>query len=32
MSNDPLLDRQAIKNAFRRLGDRLQRQGVVADI
>jgi hypothetical protein len=28
----PLLDRQAIEDAFRRLGDRLARRGVVADI
>lgn len=26
-----LLDRSAIEDAFRRLGDRLARQGVVAD-
>jgi hypothetical protein len=29
---DPLLDRAAIEEAFRRLGDRLVRRGVVADI
>jgi hypothetical protein len=29
---DPLLDRAAIQDAFRRLGDRLLRRGVVADI
>ncbi len=29
---DPLLDRGAIQEAFRRLGDRLARRGVVADI
>lgn len=28
----PVLDRQAIEDAFRRLGDRLARRGVVADI
>jgi hypothetical protein len=28
----PLLDRAAIQEAFRRLGDRLVRRGVVADI
>jgi len=28
----PLLDRAAIQEAFRRLGDRLARRGVVADI
>jgi hypothetical protein len=33
MSDDaPLLDRAGIENAFRRLGDRLARRGVVADI
>jgi predicted nucleotidyltransferase len=33
MSDDsPLLDRAAIQDAFRRLGDRLMRRGVVADI
>ncbi|WP_229399964.1 DUF6036 family nucleotidyltransferase [Micromonospora okii] len=31
-SADPLLDRAAIENAFRRLGDRLARRGVVADL
>jgi hypothetical protein len=30
--NDPLLDRHAIEEAFRRLGDRLARRGVVADL
>jgi hypothetical protein len=30
--NDPLLDRAAIEDAFRRLGDRLARRGVVADL
>jgi predicted nucleotidyltransferase len=30
--DDPLLDRTAIENAFRRLGDRLARLGVVADL
>jgi predicted nucleotidyltransferase len=30
--DDPLLDRKAIEEAFRRLGDRLARRGVVADI
>jgi hypothetical protein len=29
---DPLLDRAAIQDAFRRLGERLARRGVVADI
>lgn len=29
---DPLLDRAAMQHAFRRLGDRLVRRGVVADI
>jgi len=29
---DPLLDRGAIQEAFRRLGERLARRGVVADI
>lgn len=28
----PLLDREAIREAFRRLGDRLVRQGVTADV
>lgn len=28
----PLLDRPAIEDAFRRLGDRLARRGVIADI
>jgi hypothetical protein len=28
----PLLDRGAIEDAFRRLGDRLVRRGVIADI
>jgi predicted nucleotidyltransferase len=31
-AGDPLLDRSAIERAFRRLGDRLARRGVVADI
>ncbi|MGH3259195.1 MAG: hypothetical protein ACRDOU_27980 [Streptosporangiaceae bacterium] len=31
-SDDPLLDRGAIQEAFRRLGERLARRGVVADI
>jgi len=30
--DDPLLDRKAIEDAFRRLGDRLARRGVVADL
>ena len=30
--DDPLLDRVAIEDAFRRLGDRLARRGVVADL
>lgn len=30
--DDPLLDRGAIEDAFRRLGDRLARRGVVADV
>jgi hypothetical protein len=30
--DDPLLDRTAIEDAFRRLGDRLARRGVVADL
>jgi hypothetical protein len=30
--DDPLLDRKAIEEALRRLGDRLARRGVVADI
>jgi hypothetical protein len=30
--DDPLLDRAAIEEAFRRLGDRLARRGVVADL
>jgi hypothetical protein len=29
---EPLLDRAGIKEAFRRLGDRLAKRGVVADI
>ncbi|AVT30324.1 hypothetical protein C6361_13390 [Plantactinospora sp. BC1] len=29
---DPLLDRAAIEDAFRRLGDRLARRGVIADL
>ena len=31
-ASDPLLDRSAIENAFRRLGERLARRGVVADL
>jgi hypothetical protein len=31
-TGDPLLDRAAIEDAFRRLGDRLARRGVVADL
>lgn len=31
-SDDPLLDRKAIEESFRRLGERLARRGVVADI
>ncbi|WFE31561.1 DUF6036 family nucleotidyltransferase [Micromonospora sp. WMMD975] len=31
-SDDPLLDRAAIEDAFRRLGDRLAKRGVVADL
>jgi len=31
-TDDPLLDRAAITEAFRRLGDRLARRGVVADL
>jgi hypothetical protein len=31
-TSDPLLDRAAIEDAFRRLGDRLARRGVVADL
>jgi hypothetical protein len=31
-AEDPLLDRVAIEDAFRRLGDRLARRGVVADL
>lgn len=31
-SNEPLLDRGLIEEAFRRLGDRLARRGVVADV
>ncbi len=30
--SDPLLDRSLIEDAFRRLGDRLARRGVIADI
>jgi hypothetical protein len=30
--DDPLLDRKSIEDAFRRLGDRLARRGVVADV
>lgn len=31
-ADDPLLDRAVIEDAFRRLGDRLVRRGVVADL
>jgi len=31
-AGDPLLDRAAIEDAFRRLGERLARRGVVADL
>ena len=31
-ADDPLLDRMTIEDAFRRLGDRLARRGVVADV
>ncbi len=31
-ADDPLLDRAAIEDAFRRLGDRLARRGVVGDL
>jgi len=31
-ADDPLLDRRAIENAFRRLGERLASRGVVADL
>ncbi len=31
-SHDPLLDRKSIEEAFPRLGDRLARRGVVADV
>jgi hypothetical protein len=31
-ADDPLLDRHDIEDAFRRLGDRLARRGVVADL
>jgi hypothetical protein len=31
-TDDPLLDRRAIAEAFSRLGDRLARRGLVADI
>lgn len=31
-TNDPLLDRTAIERAFRLLGDRLARRGVIADL
>lgn len=30
--DDPLLDRKAIEEAFRRLDERLARRGVVADV
>jgi len=29
---DPLLDRESLIKAFRKLGDRLARRGVVADV
>jgi hypothetical protein len=31
-AGDPLLDRAGIEDAFRRLGDRLTRRGIVADL
>ena len=31
-SDEPLLDKEAIAAAFRRLGDRLVRRGLVADV
>jgi len=31
-ASDPLLDREAIEQAFRRLGGRLARRGLVADV
>jgi len=31
-TGDPLLDREAIAEAFRRLGERLARRGLVADV
>lgn len=31
-ADDPLLDRATIEHAFRRLGDRLARRGIVADL
>src|SRR5690348_1115528 len=31
-ADDPLLDREAIAEAFRRLGNRLARRGLVADV
>jgi hypothetical protein len=31
-TEDPLLDRELISEAFRRLGDRLARRGLVADV
>jgi Nucleotidyltransferase of unknown function (DUF6036) len=31
-ADDPLLDRKAIAEAFRRLGDRLARRGLTADV
>jgi hypothetical protein len=31
-SNEPLLDRAMIEKVFRRLGDRLTRRGIVADL
>ncbi|MEU7983344.1 hypothetical protein AB0B56_00580 [Streptosporangium canum] len=32
MNDAPLLDRAAIEDAFQRLGDRLARRGVIADL
>ncbi len=32
IADDPLLDRATIEHAFRRLGDRLARRGLVADL
>jgi hypothetical protein len=31
-ADDPLLDRATIEHAFRRLGDRLARRSIVADL